>query len=77
MIRAEDLKNGSVKLSKAHTSILPYLRAEQASKVDPKAETLIKGSVSKNTQDREEQKTALKYIHPSATEAELEAMADL
>ncbi len=79
MIRAEDLKNGNVKPAKPHTSVLPYLRAEQAKKdsqTEKEAkEEAVRSAVEDTTvTDREKMKTTLKYIHPSATEAELEEM---
>ncbi len=73
MISAEDL--GSVKPSKPYTSILPYLKAEQAKKdsqTEHKAEpTTAEPEGKANTEDM---KTSLKRIHPSATEAELDSM---
>lgn len=78
MIRAEDLKNGSVKPPKAHTSIIPFLRAEQAkndTQTEHKAELTVKDAEPEDKQDLEVLKTSLKHIHSSATEAELEIMA--
>lgn len=77
MYTAEDCKAGE-KRKKPHTSVLPYLRAEQAEKASQtqrKVEPTVKEP--ENKQDREARKTALKHIHPSATEAELEEMVDL
>lgn len=76
MIRAEDLKNGHIKKPRARTSILPFLRFEQAEKDNQtadKAEPFVEATKSK--QDIEAVKTSLKHIHPTATEAELELMA--
>lgn len=75
MYKAEDVKAGrGITRKKPHTSVLPYLRAEQAEKA---SQTQRKVEPTVNKQDREARKTALKHIHPSATEAELEEMVDL
>ena len=77
MYKAEDVQAGrGITRKKPHTRVLPYLRAEQAEKTG-KAVPIVKDRVTKSTQDREAQKTVLKHIHPSATEAELEEMVDL
>lgn len=75
MYKAEDCKAGE-KRKKPHTSVLPYLRAEQAEKAS-QTQHKVEPTVTelKDKQDREAVKTSLKHIHPSATEAELEVMA--
>ena len=75
MYKAEDVKAGrGITRKKPYTSVLPYLRAQEAEKA---SQTQHKVEPTVNKQDREARKTALKHIHPSATEAELEEMVDL
>lgn len=75
MYTAEDVKAGrGITRKKPYTSVLPYLRAQEAEKA---SQTQRKVEATVNKQDREARKTALKHIHPSATEAELEEMVDL
>lgn len=79
MITGQDVVSGyGQKPPKAHTSVLPYLRAQQAEKEKKRIEAEEKVKVTHKQEDnsREALKTSLKHIHPSATEAELEAMAN-
>lgn len=76
MIKGQDVVSGyGQKPPKAHTSVLPYLRAQQAEK-EKKADNVEVTHKQEADNSREALKTSLKSIHPYATEAELEDMVN-